>query len=73
MFEMHMFPFLSQTLKQYSCNVMTCTMRYVANCDTICNIFFQDDVDEHSEFWIWIENDFNPLVTVYEINALHLF
>ena len=70
MFAIHPFPFISQRMRGHFREVRACAMRDVANCDTVCNILFGDNVDYHSKSWIWNGSDPNYKVTVYEFGAL---
>ena len=45
-------------------------MRNVANCDTIGDILHENDVDQHSKYWIWNGNDSNHIIIVHDANAL---
>ena len=45
-------------------------MRYVVNCDTICNVFLGDDIAYHSKSWLWNDIYVNYLIIIYELNTL---
>lgn len=58
MFTVHLFPFLSKSLKEHFQEVWACAIQNVANCDMVWNVFLEDNVDyNHSKLWIWNGSD----------------
>jgi hypothetical protein len=72
MFAIHPFPFLSQCMREYFCEIRACAMRDVTNRATVCDILFGDNVDYHSKARIWNGSDPNLIVTIHESSALPL-
>ena len=69
MFAIHPFSFLSQCMIEHFCKIWTCAMRDVANCDTIYDIHFGDNVDYHSKARVWNGSNPNHIVIVHELHT----
>ncbi len=42
----------------------------IANCDMVCDILLEDNVDYHSKARIWNDSDPNHIVTFHEFGTL---
>ena len=70
MFAINAFPFLSQCMRGYFCEIWACAMWDIAKCDKVCDILLENNIHYHSKVWIWNGSDPNHIVTIHESNAL---